>query len=66
MFYLCNLSDKNVTFGSDDFRVYDFSHAPHGIQERRGIKERMVTEVYVQQDDRWELASLSYTKLLPP
>jgi hypothetical protein len=24
----------------------------------------MVTEVYVQQDDRWKLASLSFTKLL--
>ena len=26
----------------------------------------MVTEVYVQQDDSWKLASLSFTKLLTP
>lgn len=26
----------------------------------------MVTEVYVQQDDGWKLASLSFTKLLAP
>jgi len=26
----------------------------------------MVTEVYVQQDGRWKLASLSFTKLLTP
>lgn len=26
----------------------------------------MVTEVYVQQDDNWKLASLSFTKLLTP
>ncbi len=26
----------------------------------------MVTEVYVQQEDRWKLASLSFTKLLTP
>jgi hypothetical protein len=26
----------------------------------------MVTEVYVQQDDSWKLASLSFTKLLVP
>jgi hypothetical protein len=26
----------------------------------------MVTEVYVQQDDTWKLASLSFTKLLNP
>ena len=26
----------------------------------------MVTEVYVQQDDSWQLASLSFTKLLTP
>lgn len=26
----------------------------------------MVTEVYVQQDDGWQLASLSFTKLLTP
>ena len=26
----------------------------------------MVTEVYVQQDGRWELASLSFTRLLTP
>ena len=26
----------------------------------------MVTEVYVQQDDSWKLASLSFTKLLAP
>jgi len=26
----------------------------------------MVTEVYVQQDDGWKLASLSFTKLLTP
>ena len=26
----------------------------------------MVTEVYIQQDDSWKLASLSFTKLLSP
>ncbi len=26
----------------------------------------MVTEVYVQQDNRWKLASLSFTRLLTP
>lgn len=26
----------------------------------------MVTEIYIQQDDRWQLASLSFTRLLTP
>jgi hypothetical protein len=30
------------------------------------INPFMVTEVYVQQDDSWKLASLSFTKLLTP
>lgn len=30
------------------------------------INPFMVTEVYVQQEDRWKLASLSFTKLLIP
>lgn len=30
------------------------------------INPFMVTEVYLQQDDRWQLASLSFTRLLTP
>ena len=30
------------------------------------INPFMVTEVYVQQDGSWELASLSFTRLLTP